>query len=71
VSLPTPTLRTDRLLLRAFTEADLDAIFALQSNPDVLRYWDAPPWKERAQAERFIAVCGQIEHEGTGVRLAI
>ena len=69
--LPTPTLQTARLRLRPFTVADTDAIFALHSNRRVLRYWDAPPWKHRAQAERFIAVCGQIEQEGTGARLAI
>jgi [ribosomal protein S5]-alanine N-acetyltransferase len=71
MSLPTPTLHTARLLLRPFTDADMDAIFALQSRPRVLRYWDAPPWKSRAQAERFIASCRQIEQEGTGARLAI
>jgi len=65
MSLPTPTLHTARLLLRPFTEADTDAIFALHSNPRVLRYWDAPAWTERAQAERFIAVCKQIEQEST------
>jgi RimJ/RimL family protein N-acetyltransferase len=67
----TPTLHTARLLLRPFTEADTDAIFALQSNPRVLRYWDAPPWSERAQAERFIAGCKRMEQEGSGARLAI
>jgi ribosomal-protein-alanine N-acetyltransferase len=71
MSLPTPTLRTARLLLRPFTEADTDAIFALHSNPRVLRYWDAPAWRERARAERFIGVCKQIEQEGTGARVAI
>ena len=71
MSLPTPTLHTARLRLRPFTRTDLDAIYALQSNPRVLRYWDAPPWKERQQAERFIAVCRQIEREGAGARLAI
>ena len=69
--LPTPTLHTARLRLRPFTQADADAIYALQSNPHVLRYWDAPPWKERARADRFISVCGQMEQEGTGARLAI
>ena len=68
---PTPTLRTDRVVLRPFAEADTDAAFALHTNPRVLRYWDAPPWKHRAQAERFIAVCAQMEREGTGARLAI
>ncbi|SFJ04430.1 Protein N-acetyltransferase, RimJ/RimL family [Paraburkholderia megapolitana] len=71
MSLPTPTLHTARLLLRPFTQADTDAIFALHSSPYVLRYWDAPPWKTREQAERFIEVCRQFEQEGTGARLAI
>lgn len=71
MSLLIPTLNTPRLLLRPFAETDTDSIFALQTNSRVLRYWDAPPWKERAQAERFIAVCRQMEQQGTGVRLAI
>jgi RimJ/RimL family protein N-acetyltransferase len=71
MSLPTPTLHSARLLLRAFTQADTDAIFALQSNPRVVRYWDSPPWSERARAERFIAGCKQMEQEGSGARLAI
>jgi len=71
MSLPTPTLKTARLRLRPFVETDTDAIFTLQSSRRVLRYWDSPPWKERAQAERFIALCGQMEQEGTGARLAI
>lgn len=71
ILLPTPTLHTARLLLRPFTEADTDAIFALLSNPRVLRYWDAPPWKTRAQAERFIARCKQSQEDGSRVPLAI
>ena len=71
MALTTPTLQTARLRLRPFTEADTDAIFALQSNPFVLRYWDSPPWKERKQAERFIANCKKMEQEESGVRLAI
>jgi len=71
ISLPTPILRTARLRLRPFTEADTNAIFALQSNPRVLRYWDAPPWREHAQAERFILRCKQMAQEGSGARLAI
>ena len=33
-----PTLRTDRLILRAFRAADLDAVAAMQANPDVRRF---------------------------------
>jgi ribosomal-protein-alanine N-acetyltransferase len=64
-------LRTARLLLRPFTEADTDAIFAVMSNPRVMRYWDSPPWKERAQAERFIERSRRMEQDGEGARLAI
>jgi RimJ/RimL family protein N-acetyltransferase len=71
MSLPTPTLHTARLLLRPFTEADTDALFALQSDARVLQYWDSPPWSERARAQRFIASCRQMEQEGSGARLAI
>ena len=71
VSLTTPTLQSARLRLRPFTEADTDAIYTLMSNATVLRYWDAPPWRERSQAERFIMRCQQMEQEGSGARLAI
>lgn len=71
MTLTTPTLRTSRLLLRPFTKADTDTIFQLHSNPRVLRYWDAPPYEERAQAEEFIAACQRMEEENSGVRLAI
>lgn len=70
-SLRTPTLRTARLRLRPFTDADADALFALHSSASVLRYWDAPPWRERSRAERFIAACREMADDGTGARLAI
>ena len=71
MGLPTPTLQTSRLRLRPFTAADTDAIFGVFSNPRVMRYWDAPAWSERAQAERFIATSQRMEQEGDGARLAI
>jgi len=71
MSLPTPTLQTDRLRLRPFAGADADALFALHSSAYVLRYWDAPPWTEPERADRFIAACRQMADEGTGARLAM
>ena len=71
MSLPTPTLHTDRLQLRPFSTTDADALYALHSNAHVLRYWDSPPWTEPERAERFIAACRQLADEGTGARLAI
>lgn len=71
MSLTTPTLRTDRMVLRPFADTDADAIWALQSDAHVLRYWDAPPWTERSRAERFLRVCREMAEEGSGVRLAM
>src|SRR6201996_7396366 len=71
MALPAPTLPTARLRLRPFGDADTDGLFALQSNPSVLRYWDAPPWRERGRAERFLTACRQMAEEGTGARLAV
>lgn len=71
VHLPTPTLRTARLRLRPFVSADADALFALHSRAEVLRYWDAPPWSERVRAECFIAACRAMETDGSGARVAI
>ena len=64
-------LRTARLALRPFTDADADALYALHSNAHVLRYWDAPPWKDRERATRFIAACRQMREDGSGARFAI
>lgn len=71
MTLPTPSLETKRLQLRPFTEADSDDIFALQSNAYVLRYWDSPPWVDRATVTRFMAKCRQEAEEGTGARVVI
>ena len=71
MSLPTPTLQTTRLILRPFSDSDVDAIFDLHSNPHVLRYWDTPPWTERQRAEQFISACREIAESGTGTRLVV
>jgi RimJ/RimL family protein N-acetyltransferase len=71
VSLATPTLHTARLRLRPFADSDAAALFALQSDVDVLRYWDSPPWSDPDRAARFLAACRQMSEDGTGVRLAV
>lgn len=71
VSLPTPTLLTTRLRLRPVTPADDDALFALHTDVRVLRYWDAPPWRDLSQAHRFVAKSREMSEDGTGARLVI
>jgi ribosomal-protein-alanine N-acetyltransferase len=69
--LPTPTLRTARLRLRPFDDADAGDLFALHSSASVLRYWDAPPWTGPERAGRFLTGCRQMAGEGTGARVAV
>ncbi len=71
MSLTTPSLETRRLRLRPFDETDTHALYELQSNPRVLRYWDAPPWTEPARAQAFLQRCRQMAEDGTGARVAV
>jgi len=71
MTLPTPTLETERLLVRPFADTDADDLFALNSDAHVLRYWDSPPWTDRASIARFMAGCERMAEEGTGARVAI
>jgi ribosomal-protein-alanine N-acetyltransferase len=45
-----PQITTSRLALRPVSETDTDALFAIFSNPEVMRYWSTPPLPDRAAA---------------------
>jgi len=49
-----PQLRGKRLHLRGPTVADSDDLFALFSDPEVMRYWSRAPMRERGEAEGLI-----------------
>jgi hypothetical protein len=50
----TPTIETERLLLRPFTRDDADDVFAYASNPNVSRYTTWATHQARSDAESFI-----------------
>ncbi|MBF4575115.1 GNAT family N-acetyltransferase [Frondihabitans sp. VKM Ac-2883] len=67
------SLETDRLLLRPLTPADLDDVFAYQSDPEALRYmlW---PVRSRSEAAEHLArrsTMTHLEHEGDSLVLAV
>jgi RimJ/RimL family protein N-acetyltransferase len=65
-------LETDRLLLRPFGPRDFDAVFAMQSRPDVARwlYWDARTEAE-VRAALVLKIAGtSIQTEGDALFLA-
>ena len=61
------TLRTERLILRPWAEADVDAITAACQDPLIQRYIPVPVPYTRADAETFVRVTApHIRATGTG-----
>ncbi len=44
-----PVLETRRLILRGLRETDLPALFAVFSEPEVMRYWSSTPHRDLAE----------------------
>lgn len=55
-----PTLTGTRVQLRPLRASDADDLFAVHSDPHVMRYWSHVPWTDRAQAAARIA---QLAHD--------
>lgn len=59
-----PTIDAPRVRLRWLTERDVDALFAIFSDPVMMRFWATPPMKEHAEAGKYL----QSIHEGFAAR---
>ncbi|HOY28750.1 MAG TPA: GNAT family N-acetyltransferase [Flavobacteriales bacterium] len=60
-------LTTERLILRDLEETDVEGIFALDSDPEVLRFIGTPALKDRPEAaERISGIRKQYEEHGIG-----
>ncbi len=59
-------LETPRLRLREFREEDAEALFALNADPEVMRYTGDLPFSEPAAARHFLRDYGEYEREGFG-----
>jgi RimJ/RimL family protein N-acetyltransferase len=49
-----PTIEVRRVRLRWLTEHDVDALFAVFSDPQVMRYWSSPPLADRSVARQLL-----------------
>ena len=54
-----PQLQGKRVRLRGPLESDVDAVFGLFADPDVMRYWSRPPMTTRGEAEGLVAEIGE------------
>ena len=61
-----PVLTTERLLLRETEEKDAEGVFAMESDPVAMRYWNTPPMRllEQAQASVSRAMSHFANHVG-------
>lgn len=70
-SYPTPILTTNRLTLRPLTMMDAADLYAVFSDPAVVRYWSAEPWTSIASAEAAIGQALDAYREQSEVRFGI
>jgi len=49
-----PTIVAERVRLRWLTPGDVDALYDVFSDPDVMRYWSSPPLQDREAAGRLL-----------------
>ena len=66
-----PTLRTERLELRALKDSDSAAIYRNFSNPEVVKYYNLSLFTEESQAVTLINNWIERRDAGGGMRWAI
>ncbi len=49
-----PDIPAQRVRLRWLTDDDVDDLFVVFSDPDVMRYWSSPPFVSRDQAQELV-----------------
>lgn len=64
-------LTSARLVLRSLRATDAQALFAIQSDPVVMRYWNHAPWTALEQATDSIAQDLEARRAGSFFRLGL
>jgi ribosomal-protein-alanine N-acetyltransferase len=66
-----PVLASSRLRLRPYRDDDAGAMFALYSDPRVMRYWSFPPWTDLGQARDYLSRAAAHAAQGIALPWAI
>lgn len=66
-----PTIHTDRLVLRPLKPEDAQALFAIFSDQEVMRYWNTAPWASLDDAQRFIQTSSEAMDAQESMTLGI
>lgn len=57
-------LHTERLRMRRVLPDDLDAIHAIMSDPETMRFWSSPPHATREETEKWFASMVEADQAG-------
>lgn len=68
---PFPVLKTERLLLRRLTDADTQAMFAIRSNPEIMKYVPRPIAQSPQDALDHITMINEKIDRNEGINWAI
>jgi RimJ/RimL family protein N-acetyltransferase len=66
-----PTVDAPRVRLRHLVESDLDGLFSIFSDPEMMRYWSSPAMQDRAEAEALLARIQRQFAERTGFQWGV
>jgi ribosomal-protein-alanine N-acetyltransferase len=50
-----PAINTNRLSLRWISVEDVDDVYTIYSDPEVMRYWSTPPLADRSAASKLVS----------------
>jgi ribosomal-protein-alanine N-acetyltransferase len=68
---PFPSLETPRLVLRELVPADVEAVFRMQSDPEVTRYFGRDPDRTPADTEKRLTLVFDGVRDVTAIRWGI
>ena len=66
-----PTIKANRVCLRWITEEDVDALYRIFSNKEVMRYWSTPPLEDKDAAVKLLNEIHEGFHRQTTMKWGI
>jgi len=66
-----PTIETERVRLRTMVDQDIDALFTIFSNPEVMRYWSFTPLVDREAAAGLLAQTRELFEQRTMMKWGV
>lgn len=66
-----PIIETERLILRGPEPKDLESVYEIHSDPEVMRYYGVLPYDSTAKAQKHLDWLASLHRDGKGLRPVI